>query len=116
MIGCVAEQQLGPEWTLMRDGQKGGRQLLCVMPYTPKNDCHSPPLVPCLSPPLSPLAFPVLNLSNYLKETLPEGSVVGLDPRVHPIKFVTSLAKTLAPKKITLQPIGTALESLGRSI
>lgn len=58
------------------------------------------------------LAVAVLSLSNYLKEALPEGSVVGLDPRVHPIKFVTSLAKTLAPKKITLQPIGTALPSL----
>lgn len=48
----------------------------------------------------------VPTLSAYLKERLPGKAVVGLDPRVHPVKFVTSLAKTLAAKDVTVRPIG----------
>ena len=68
-----AEQQLGPDWTLMREGQKD-----------------------------------VPTLSAYLKEQLAEGAVVGLDPTVHPAKFVQALAKTLHAKKVLVRPLDVA--------
>lgn len=49
----------------------------------------------------------VPNLTKYLEERLPAKAVVGLDPTVHSAKFVTSLLKTLTPKRIAIRPLGT---------
>lgn len=49
----------------------------------------------------------VPGIAAYLKETLAPRSVVGLDPTVHPAKFVKALAKALAAKDIRLRPLGT---------
>lgn len=48
----------------------------------------------------------VPGIAAYLKETLAPHSVVGLDPTVHPSKFVKALAKALAAKDIRLRPLG----------
>ncbi|KAM3574987.1 hypothetical protein VYU27_003113 [Nannochloropsis oceanica] len=68
-----AEQQLGPDWTLMREGQKD-----------------------------------VPSIAAYLKEQLPADAVVGIDPTVHPVKFVQALAKTLSLKNIHVKPLAVA--------
>lgn len=48
----------------------------------------------------------VPGIAAYLKETLAPNSVVGLDPTVHPSKFVKALAKALAAKDIRVRPLG----------
>ena len=50
----------------------------------------------------------VPSLAAYLKEQLPADAVVGLDPTVHPVKFVQALAKTLSNKQIQVKPLAVA--------
>jgi hypothetical protein len=54
----------------------------------------------------------VPGIAAYLKENLGAGSVVGIDPTVHPAKFVRALAKALAGKQIRVRPLGACLFGL----
>lgn len=64
-----------------------------------------PPL-PTSQPQIHPTSKTVPGIAAYLKETLAPGAVVGVDPTVHPAKFVRALAKTLAAKQIRVRPLG----------
>ena len=48
----------------------------------------------------------VPSISTYLKDNLKANALVGIDPTVHPAKFVQSLAKTLSAKQIKVHPLG----------
>ena len=103
---ATAEQQLGPDWTLMRDGQKDGESY----DYDDDDDDHSstsPPFPPSTTA-THPLVFfiTVPTLTKYLEEQLQEKSVVGIDPKVHSAKFVGALRKALSKKSIILRPLG----------
>lgn len=54
----------------------------------------------------------VPGIAAYLKENLGAGSVVGIDPTVHPAKFVKALAKALAGKHIRVRPLGASVQDL----
>jgi hypothetical protein len=61
-------------------------------------------LVTCA--PIPPPAVPTI--TKYLKESLPDGAVVGFDPTVHPVKFVVGLVKALTSpsKTVRVKPLG----------
>lgn len=50
----------------------------------------------------------VPSLTAYLQEELSAQAVVGLDPTVHPVKFVQNLAQALGSKKVQVQPLNVA--------
>ncbi|MCF2904335.1 aminopeptidase P family protein [Octadecabacter sp. CECT 8868] len=60
----------------------------------------------------TPVHWPETSLSDWLKEQLPDGGVVGFDPWLHTVTQIRDLKASLDPAGITLEPVDNLVDAI----